>query len=472
MDILYVLTGLAVVLVFIGAFWRWRLRGIATWFVVLATAAFALAMGLALSQFGTKRVKDDVSTDLGIGIAIGFLGLVLLFAAIIYLITHLQRTRPDLFSRRRISLRGEQWGVVDGVFRRIQEADPDTTLVATVTIPKNYAVVFEDRSGKFTHAEFGPAVFNKQPADAGGIALSTRPIYKRLRVKDISTRDGLVVSEVRFWMLYYLETDTNLEKTANIQYPIAKETLIKATYGVALWETDKGTRSDNWETAVQEMAMNLVRAEIERHRLADLFIGGDSKPGAPISFDELAKHVSTELKTYTDRWGVYIESLHIDYVGIPEHLFKKLEEEWMAVRSEQIKESEAKAQGQALQTMEKAKSEAWSQMFTEMEKLFENSNNSKLLATHYIQVLQYFDSLVQMTRSPSTKMIAPLPQELQSLLKGFDASWAEASNEAKEANSKSSGPKVENVGGAKVVGGVDHSLSQDDSADESKAARG
>ncbi len=138
------------------------------------------------------------------------------------------------------------------------------------------------------------------------------------------------------------------------------------------------------------------------------------------------------MKKYTDKWGVCVESLRIDYIGMPEHLFKKIEEAWMAKRSKQIKESEAEAQGQALRTMEEAKSEAWSQMFKKMEELFEGRENPKRMATHYIQVLQYFDSLVQMTRSPSTKMIAPLPQELQSLLKGFDASWAEASNEAKK----------------------------------------
>ncbi len=275
-GIFALLIGFLIVLAFVGVFWRWRLQGVVVLFVLLATLAFAWAMGSALTQFTPQRVKEGEPTDFWVGAVIGFLGLVGLFAAVIYLLLFLQSTRPTWFTRRRVSLRGEQWGIVDGVFRRTQDADPNTTQPTMVTIPKNYAVVFEDRSGKFTHAEFGPSIFQKHPADAFGIALSTRPMYKRLRLREISTRDGLVVSEVRFWMLYYLETDTHLEKTANIQYPIAKETLIKATYGVALWETDKGTRSDNWETAVQEMAMNLVRAEIEKHRLADLFVGGDN----------------------------------------------------------------------------------------------------------------------------------------------------------------------------------------------------
>lgn len=319
---------------------------------------------------------------------------------------------------RRKPLRGALWQVVDGRLAETRASERRHAPPAHVIISKDHAVVFEDKMGKFTHVEVGPLEIEALPGDelANSIVLITRPRFKRLSVQNVTTKDGIVLERVDFSIYYHLKTDPTQYRAGNSQFPISEETLTQAVYAVTFGEDEQHNPIATWDAAVHEAAKHALRTEIANKTMLQFYMSDNT----PSPIREIADKALRRLSDLAGRWGATAESLDILFVGIPQPLRKVLEEKWIAERSQDIKKAEGIAEGKRIEEIEHSKANAWESMAHKMRESFGKEMEWSLLATQYIEILEYLDSLVRIAQHTPNRATMPPPPQFDEMLRGFE----------------------------------------------------
>lgn len=349
--------------------------------------------------------------------------------------------------------KGALWQIVEGKLTQTRAAEGGVAGPAEIIIPKDHAIVFEDKTSKFTHAEFGPGNYQAHPSDdlAQSIIVITRPQFKRLAVQNLATKDGIVLDRIDFSIFYHLKTDPSQYRSDNLQYPITQENLTQAVYAVTFGEDEQHKPITTWESAVQETAKNSLRAEVSGRALSQFFMSDKS----PSPTSEIAGEAQKHLNEIVGRWGVVVEALNIVHVAIPAPIQKKLEEKWVADRSQEIKKAEGVAEGKKIEEIERYKTIAWEYMSSKMRESFGTGMELNLLATQYIEILQYLDSLVRIAQLSPPRAIMPAPQQMDALLRGFEERFRRAAETQESVTQESPTPSstvVEHHPNATIVG--------------------
>lgn len=449
---------------FASAYSLWGFRGGLVWLVTIFSFGFGLATSTIFAQMITPSGsiftwKNVIATS-----PIG-LGLVAITTTAVWILAAETHRRPPSkniaeaikrFFKRRASTFA-LWQVVDGKLAQTRQADQNSTEAPHVIIPKDYAIVFENNAGKFTHAEFGPKEVSVQPTDAleKCIVIFTRPRFKRLSIQQPITKDGIAIDRFDFAIFYQLKTDPHQYRTENNQYPIAQDTLTQAVYAFTFGEDEQHHAINTWEGALQEAAKNYFHSELANVKLLDLF--GNNDNTSPVR--QIACLVQVRLNKLVEQWGCVVTGLEVTHITLPQNLRNKLEDKWFAERSIEIKSNEGKAEGNKIKEIEQAKTTAWKETLKTMSEPFHETANPQILATQYIQILQYLDSLVQMSKSSSSTMIAS-PQELQALMHNFEETWAKMALTQPQPSPSERDFKEENKK-PHIVGGEDNSISND-----------
>lgn len=343
-----------------------------------------------------------------------------------------------------------QWEITSAGEKQLMRAgEPGATDPATIIIPNNLAVIFEDKTGKMTHVEFGPRQAQLKSEDAKEKILATRPRFKRLTLARVITCDGLPIETTEFSILYQLKKDNHLGPTANIQHPVAQDTVLKAAYAVPLWSDGKQDAVDDWELAVQEMAKIKLRAQLEKTPLAEMFDNSDRTS----SFQTISDQAKRDLIKEVEAWGAEVQSLQITHAIIAPHLQRKLEERWQAKRSEEIKRAEGIAEANKIAKVEAAKAQAWKEMLETLEQFFKDKPGASLATTQYIQRMQYLDSLVRMAETGQIRVVTSFPPDAESWFNQQERPWEDATKDAK--------PRI--IGGEPKE---DQSIDKNDSSDQ------
>lgn len=307
------------------------------------------------------------------------------------------------------------WQVVDGKLLETRKAVGKSAGPAQIVIPKDHAIVFEDKTGRFTHAEFGPDEVRAHPLDdlTKCTLVIIRPRYKRASIQNVSTQDGVLLERIDFSIFYHLKTDFSQYRTGNVQFPISQDTLIQVVYGITYGEDEQHNSIRSWEAAVHEAAKNSLQAEISGISLLQLYTSDTTS--APRR--DIAERTRKRLNDVLDHWGVVAEAFELVNIAIPRNLQMKLEERWMAERLQDIKRAEGIAEGKRIEQIEMAKGRAWEEMLIRLRQTFRSGSDSDLIAAYHIQFMQYLDTLVKMSASSTEKTNLQLPQQPELLLK-------------------------------------------------------
>lgn len=391
-------------------YWRWQLRGLLLGGVVIIAAIFAYASGLALVYTDIDTTPKAISRfDFFIGALVGivfFVGGALMTVLALETRRAPNRTLREIFNRTFSSKRGRgaEWQVLNGTLQQTRVADLGVTEPGRIIIGKDYAVIFEESSGRFTRAAFGPTEVPERPNDKPKIVIATRPRFKRFSISDLFTADGLVIDRADFSMLYRLKEDPNLAGTPNIRQPISEETLLKAVYAIPQIDDGKQTGAETWQTAVEEKAKDVVRIEFEKILLLKWFQRDQSSTSEVKSEDgvevkntgkagplqDLTTDIFKSMNASIKDWGAVVETLQIDRIALPQQVQKFLQDQ---------------GENERIKNIERAKGEAWSDLVKQMSK---SLGGDRALALKYISIFEYLDSLARAAHSASPTMGASI----------------------------------------------------------------
>jgi regulator of protease activity HflC (stomatin/prohibitin superfamily) len=302
--------------------------------------------------------------------------------------------------------RGTFFVVRHGMIERTPPESGGERTSAKLTVVRDHAVTLEDSAGHYFGIAVGPAVQDLAFGVEPRLVIITRPRYKRMSVRDLPTKDGRSLERVDFGIQYQIDTDEAEDVELKVARP-RTEALFRAAYRVVFWEegADNPRPVESWEMTVQEMAKTILRQEIARRTLDNIY-----NPDEPASiYQAIENIVLADLQTITTDWGVQIQRIQIHGIWPAEEYRRALVQQWEAQRK-------GLADAERLRLLEKAKGEAWRRMVLDVQQGFAKKSPNQPLAVSLIEFMKYLDTLVEVARATDRVPSVPAPSQLDRLI--------------------------------------------------------
>jgi len=265
-----------------------------------------------------------------------------------------------------------------------------------VVIHSEQAVVFE-QMGKFTRVE-GPGAVYTKPFESIRKVIVTRKRFKRGTLDNASTKDGIRVT-IRYSVLFRIMQDPARQWNPGKPYPFSKEAVLKATYD-----------SFDWEIATTEVAKNLLRDEIGKRYVDDIF-----DPLHPDTFPQgdIKRRVRDSLRNMAEGWGAAIVGVQILGIEVPQEIGEGMQRKWevdwearMAESRKQTLITEGEAQAEVYNLIEVARAQAQTRMIIAITGGFRQMGTGNIPIPQFI-ALRFIEALEKMASDPATKILLP-----------------------------------------------------------------
>jgi len=265
-----------------------------------------------------------------------------------------------------------------------------------VVIHNEQAAVFE-QTGKFTRVE-GPGVVFTKPFESIRKVIVTRTRFKKGTVDNALTKDGIPVT-IHYSVLFRIMQDPAKQWNPEKPYPFSREAVLKATYN-----------SFDWEIATTEVAKNLLRDEVGKRYMDDIF-----DPLRPDTFPQgdIKQRVRDSLRNIAEGWGAAIIGVQILGIEVPreigEGMQKKWQVDWEARMAESRKQAlitEGEAQAEVYNLIEVARAQAQTRMIIAITEGFRRMETVNIPIPQFI-ALRFIDALEKMASDPATMILLP-----------------------------------------------------------------
>ncbi len=265
-----------------------------------------------------------------------------------------------------------------------------------IVIRNEQAVVFE-RMGKFTRIE-GPGAVRTKPFESIRKVIVTRKRFRRGTLDNASTKDGIPVT-IHYSVLFRIAQDPAKVWNPEKPYPFSREAVLKATYD-----------SYDWEIATIEVAKNLLRDEIGKRYLDDIF-----DPLDPNTFpqSDIKQRVRDSLRKIAEGWGGTIISFQMLNIEVPPEIREGMQKKWqvdwearMAESRKQVLITEGEAQAEVYNLIEVARAQAQTRMIIAITEGFRQMETKNIPIPQFI-ALRFIEALEKMASDPATKILLP-----------------------------------------------------------------
>ena len=184
----------------------------------------------------------------------------------------------------------------------------------TLIVQEGHAVILE-KTGKLSRV-VGRGITSLAPYERVSMVVPLRARTEHVSVKEIATKDHVLLQEFEFWVFHKVNPGTDGKVTRDGQFTYNKGILLKD-----VWSTDGA----DWRGAVQAVSETAARDVVGRYDLDQI---------VPIS-DSFRKDFKEKLKQEINRvaegfMGVTVIAVDIGRVGIPQAAEGLLLEKWTA----------------------------------------------------------------------------------------------------------------------------------------------
>jgi regulator of protease activity HflC (stomatin/prohibitin superfamily) len=266
-----------------------------------------------------------------------------------------------------------------------------------VFIHSQQAVVFE-RRGRFTRVE-GPGIVFAKPWEHVHKVFITRPQFVELVLEEAYTKDGIPLN-ITFTILYRLISDVPRDAIDwEKPYPVSKEATVKAAYATF-----------DWQTAVREVAKNLLR-----DRIAQMYLDKIYDPLNPETFPlrEIRTDIRDQLAEFAWNWGTEIRAVQIVRVDMPDKVKEQMLRRWFEQWEARVAESKKQAmitlgegEAEASRIVELARASAQTQMIIAITEGFRRMKETGTAVPDLI-ALRFIETVEKMAANPSTRFMLP-----------------------------------------------------------------